>query len=186
MTLEPFLNKASAAGSILRGRVLTWAYGIDSAGACRFGRSCVVRGGKSIELGFGVNVTDQTWLNVVGPKGRISIGDRVGLGRRTIISAALSVEIGEDTIFGPNVLVTDHNHESSSMAPVASQGITEPEPVMIGKGCWIGANVVILGGATIPDFCVVGANSVVTSRTTAVMSDGPARLLAGSPARVVK
>src|ERR1035437_3476412 len=102
MTIERLLNKASAGMSILRGQVFTWAYGIDAARGGGFGGSCVVRGGHPMRIGSGVNITDQTWLNVE-PTGHITIEDRCGLGRRTLISAAASICIGDDTVFDPNV-----------------------------------------------------------------------------------
>ncbi|MDQ1538434.1 MAG: hypothetical protein QOE58_2827 [Actinomycetota bacterium] len=186
MTVERFLNKAATARSILRGRLFVWAYGIDAPGEVRFGRSCIIRGGHRIRIGHDVTVTDQTWLNIAMPTGRITIGDRVGLGRRTILSAAASISVGDDTIFGPNVLITDHNHEHSAMVPVSHQGITPPIPVSIGRGCWIGANTVILPGTSVPDFCVVGANSVLSARSTVTIDGRVPRLIAGAPARPIR
>lgn len=36
-------------------------------------------------------------------------------------------------------------------------------PIVIGRGCWIGANVTIMPGVTIGDGCVIGAGSLVTN-----------------------
>lgn len=50
----------------------------------------------------------------------------------------------------------------------------------IGNDVWIGANAVILRGVTIPDGCVIGANSIV--KTT----PPPYSVVVGSPAEVIK
>jgi acetyltransferase-like isoleucine patch superfamily enzyme len=53
-------------------------------------------------------------------------------------------------------------------------------PLEIGAGCWLGAKVVVLDGASIAEGSVVGAGAVVNRPL-------PARSLAlGVPARVVK
>ena len=54
------------------------------------------------------------------------------------------------------------------------------EPVKIGNGCWICANVTILPGVTIGDGCVIGAGSVVSKSIPANS------LAAGNPCRVIR
>jgi acetyltransferase-like isoleucine patch superfamily enzyme len=50
----------------------------------------------------------------------------------------------------------------------------------VGDNVWCGANVVITGGVSIGERCVVGANSVVTTDLP------PFTIAAGAPARVLK
>ena len=53
-------------------------------------------------------------------------------------------------------------------------------PIIIGEGCWIGQNVIVLPNVNIGDKCVIGANSVVTN-------DIPSYSIAvGMPAKVIK
>jgi acetyltransferase-like isoleucine patch superfamily enzyme len=54
-------------------------------------------------------------------------------------------------------------------------------PISIGEYCCIGTNSVILGGAVLPSFCVVGVMSLLNKRL-----EEPYRLYAGVPARPVK
>lgn len=70
------------------------------------------------------------------------------------------IEIGENTIFGPNVLVYDHDHLYSAESGVKRKEYVSSE-VIIGKNCWIGANTVILRGTHIGDNCLIGAGSIV-------------------------
>jgi acetyltransferase-like isoleucine patch superfamily enzyme len=51
-------------------------------------------------------------------------------------------------------------------------------PITIGNYCFIGTDCVLLGGSTIPDFCVVGAKSLVNKSFTETH-----QLYGGIPAR---
>jgi acetyltransferase-like isoleucine patch superfamily enzyme len=87
------------------------------------------------------------------------------------------IEIGDDTMLGPNVSLLTSGH------PVAvadrRAGITVA-PIVIGSDVWIGAGATVLGGVTIGDGAVVAAGAVVTHDVP------PATLVAGVPARVLR
>jgi acetyltransferase-like isoleucine patch superfamily enzyme len=51
------------------------------------------------------------------------------------------------------------------------------EPIKIGDFCFIGTGCILLGGAVLPSYCVLGAGSVLTSRFTSENA-----LYAGTPA----
>ncbi len=110
----------------------------------------------------------------------VVIGDRCVIGRNSSIGGHLSIEIGDDVHFGPNVYVTDQNHTGDDPSlPVGLQAAPE-RPVRIGAGSWVGTNAVILPGVTIGPRAIIGASSVVTS-------DVPAGAVAvGAPARVIR
>ena len=57
--------------------------------------------------------------------------------------------------------------------------MTDPRPVRVGLGTWLGIGVVVLPGVTIGQGCVVGANAVVTSDLPdyAIAAGVPARVL---------
>lgn len=54
-------------------------------------------------------------------------------------------------------------------------------PISIGKYCFVGSNSVIMGGGTLPDYCVLGANSFLSKAFTESYY-----LYGGVPARPVK
>lgn len=91
----------------------------------------------------------------------IKIGNGVFFNRCCSITCYDSIEIGNNTIFGENVRIFDHNHRFNiADIPVSEQGYTY-SPIKIGNNCWIGSNVVILKGVTIGDNCVIGAGVVL-------------------------
>jgi acetyltransferase-like isoleucine patch superfamily enzyme len=71
------------------------------------------------------------------------------------------VKIGDNTIIGENVKVYDHDHTISDQY-VVKHNEFKCISVSIGKGCWIGTNVVILKGVNIADNVIVGAGVVVS------------------------
>jgi len=110
----------------------------------------------------------------------VRIGDRCLIGRYSSIVGHFDIEIGDDVFFGPNVYVTDQNHSVDDLElPIGRQSAGE-QPVSIGDGSWLGANVVVLPGVTIGRHVAVGAGSIVTD-------DLPDHAVAvGNPARVLR
>jgi len=110
----------------------------------------------------------------------VTIGDRCLIGRQSSIVGHFEIVIGDDVYFGPNVYVTDQNHSvDDPTTPIGRQSAGE-EPVSIGNGSWLGANVVVLPGVTIGHHVAVGAGAIVTS-------DLPDHAIAvGNPARVIR
>ena len=92
-------------------------------------------------------------------KSLICIGNHVFINSTCIITARERIEIGDNTIFGPGVIVYDNDHVIRNGHVIDDEFQTAP--VIIGKNVWIGANAVILKGSIIGDGCVVAAGSVV-------------------------
>ena len=60
--------------------------------------------------------------------------------------------------------------------------INESREIVIGDKVWIGCDCKVLKGTSIPDNCVIGANSIITSGSKME----PNSLIIGSPAKSVK
>ncbi len=90
-------------------------------------------------------------------EGKVKIGDNCFFNDGCSINAQKDIEIGNNVIFGQNVMLFDHDHDYKN-----DMNNFIRKDIKIGNNVWIGANVTILKGVTIGDNVVVGANSVVT------------------------
>lgn len=110
----------------------------------------------------------------------IRIGERCNIGRGSSIVGRFDIVIEDEVTTGPNAYITDHNHTYSHVdVPIARQWPAE-DPVRIGAGSWLGANVTVLPGAQIGRNVTVAAGSVVRG----VVPDHC--VIAGAPARIVR
>lgn len=134
------------------------------------GRGCFLQG--PIQFDYGVFIT---------------VGDNFYTNFNFTALDTCPVNIGDNVFFGPNCTVATALH---SLDPAERRMRTREngevydleygKPVTVGNDCWIASNVVICGGVTIGDNCVIGAGSVVTR-------DIPAgSLAAGNPCRVIR
>lgn len=117
----------------------------------------------------GKNVTWRKRFNVmIAPNANINIGNNCFFNNDCSLNCNNKIQIGNDTIFGENVKIYDHNHKfSENEIPIKEQGFSDGE-VYIGNNCWIGSNVVILKGTKIGDNCVIGAGIIISTS----ISDG--------------
>ena len=108
-----------------------------------------------------------------------------------VIQDAGRVDIGDNVMIGPNVLITTELHplcaEQRAVYHAPKSFLSNylgnneyTKPVCIGKNVWLCSNVTICPGVTIGDNSVIGAGSVVTK-------DIPANVLAyGVPCKAVR
>ncbi|HEY5198572.1 MAG TPA: acyltransferase [Solirubrobacteraceae bacterium] len=137
-------------------------------------------GDGRLEIGAHVLLEPGVWITAPDPA-RVRIGSGTFLNQGVMIAAAGLVEIGEHCMLANGCMVTDADHRFDDPdRPVPWQGFTSKGPTRIGANVWLGAHVVVTGGVTIGERCVIGANSVVTR-------DVPAfSVAAGAPARVLR
>lgn len=111
---------------------------------------------------FGKKSTFRKGFNLsIEGNGKVNIGKNVFFNNYCSVNALCKIEIGDNTIFGENIKIYDHNHRfSSSGKKIMEQGYNMA-PVIIGKDCWISSNVVILKGVTIGDNVIIGAGCIV-------------------------
>lgn len=112
--------------------------------------------------------------------GKINIGFNNFFNSNCRIISLEKVIVGDNNLFGPNVVIVDHNHNYKCPTElICKQGFSS-EKICIGSNNWICANVVICKGVEIGSGIVVAANSVVLSDC---LVPG---VYAGSPARLIK
>lgn len=108
----------------------------------------------------------------------IHMGKYVYMNHNCVILDVNTVEIGSETMFGPNcqLLAATHSIEPESRIKGLELGL----PIKIGKNGWFGGGVIVCPGVTIGDNVTVGAGSVVTK-------DIPNNVVAfGNPCKVMK
>lgn len=139
----------------------------------------MLAGGGELRLDPGVVIQRGATLSVRAGS-TLAIGADSRLGPDVVISVAREVTLGRSVLTAARCYISDHNHEFSNPdLPVLQQGMTLPQPVVIGEGSWLGINVCVLAGVSLGRNCVVAANSVVTSSFPdySVIGGAPARLL---------
>lgn len=138
----------------------------------------VLHPGCIAKIGSGTVIESNSILAVLS-KGQFSLGEGSGIGRNNSIVCHNRISIGSNTLFGPNVMIYDHNHKYNLAIGVDRYHYNTGE-VIIGNNCWIGANSVILKDVRIGNNVVIGAGSVV------VKDIHDNCVAVGNPARVIK
>lgn len=115
-----------------------------------------LRGASAVK--FGKETVSRRGLNIRVEGGRLSIGDKCFFNTNCSITCMEKIEIGEWCRIANNVVIIDHDHNKEF------DGGFTTAPILIGHHTWIGANCVILKGAQIGDYCIIGAGSVVKGK----------------------
>ncbi len=112
---------------------------------------------------------------------RIFIGHRARIGSRCHLWAGPRdgrISIGDDVLFGPDVLLTAASYRHDLGHPVTEQPMGEGD-ITIGNDVWFATRAVVLPGTTIGDGSIVAAGAVVRGNFP------PMSIIAGSPAKSV-
>ena len=179
--IEPWLLRIPR-GAVSRLRLLVYrALGMRQGKKNRMEGGGRVRRCSQVAIGDNNAFTEGCWLwpedtDFTGI--RIRIGNSNYFNRNVMIDACGSVEIGDHNMFGPDVYVTDSNHQFGHDASPGEQPMDRGS-VRIGDRCWIGAKAVILKGSRLGNGCVVAAGAVVTRSVEA------GEVVAGVPARPI-
>ena len=139
-----FFNRSCEIGSLFR---LFWGTEVILY------HKAMTRIGKKVKI-----ERNSTIVCVNGAK--LVIEDNVGIGAGSRIVCRDNIRIGKNTMFGPNVMLYDHDHKIGSDNNV-SRTDYNLSAITIGENCWIGAGTIILKGTQIGDRCIIGAGSVI-------------------------
>src|SRR6266704_2908931 len=142
----------------------------------RIGHLNIIRGGEEVKLGRYAEIIRMNEINSIRePEVVNEIDSRFSLGDGSIVTTGHKidftdrVEIGRRTIIGGrNSSLWTHNRQRTA-------------PIHIGSFTYVGSEIRIAPGGSIPSKCIVGIGSVVTGR---VVEEG--QLIAGVPARSIK
>jgi acetyltransferase-like isoleucine patch superfamily enzyme len=130
---------------------------------------------KNIEIGDNVNFGYRITLDIQ-TSGKLKLGNRVNLTQDIVISSIESVEIGHNTLIAENVSIRDGDHQFKLGSNINIQPLTSSK-INIGNDVWIAAGTRVLKGATLPDGCIIGANSLVIKKSKLEQN----KIYAGTP-----
>jgi len=109
----------------------------------------------------------------------VTIGDRVKIQNAALVYHGVTVEDG--VFIGPNAILTNDRFPRAITATgeLARADDWEVSPILLRRGCSIGAGAVVVAGTVIGRFATVGAGAVVTRDVTdhALVAGNPARRL---------
>ena len=140
---------------------------------------------ERIFLDDDVIIHEHSWLSVTpaieGVEPTLRIGARSRIGRLVHIACVGSVDIGPEVLTAERVFIGDtyHRYEDPAL-PVLDQPMATPEPVVIGRGAFLGVGCIVLMGVTVGEHAYIGAGAVVTGDVE------PRTLVVGNPARAVR
>lgn len=112
---------------------------------------------------------------VEGDGGTLHLGKQVRLANTLLNVESGSIFIGDNTIFGYNVMVLTGRHsfrdgERASLSMLGGKSTSgagrevprEGFDIHIGNGCWIASGAIISGGVKIGNNVIIAANAVVS------------------------
>lgn len=141
---------------------------------------CKFVGGDTISLSGVTTINAGAYFNAMG--GSIRCTGRVSFNSNVHINAAVggNISIGDGCMIGPGVVMRTANHSyQRTDVYIWDQG-HDLKDITLEEDCWLGANVIILGGVRIGRGAVIGAGAVVTKDIP------PLAVAVGVPAAVIK
>jgi len=131
---------------------------------------------------------------IEGDGGQVVVGKRVYLVNTLLNVESGSIYIGDNTIFGYNVMLLTGRHNFNNGERIFVQlqkkyafktfgaGVEVPRKgydIVIGNGCWIASGAIVSGGVTI------GNNVIVTSGSVVCKDVPDYAVVGGVPAKVI-
>lgn len=116
---------------------------------------------KKLSIGSAADFRNYTCI-LINKNAVLEIGDHFFMNNFCSINCLEHISIGNNTLFGENVKLYDHNHayETSPSIKIYPSEFSKA-PIKIGNNCWLGSNVTVLKGVTIGDNCIIGAGCTI-------------------------
>lgn len=139
---------------------------------------------RAILRALGVRVGDNTRIcggvRLYGA-GLVEIGAEcwIGLNCSFYTSPGYRIVIGDRCDIAPQTTFMQGSHEIGPVSRRAGEG--KAGDIIVGDGCWIGVQSILMGGSTLEEGCLAGANTMLMPRTYPASS-----LILGSPGRIVR
>jgi virginiamycin A acetyltransferase len=135
--------------------------------------------GSVLTVGEGAHIDAFVKIKFTGGLGDVTIGPYTYLNSGCVIYSGNGITFGSGVLVAANCTFAPTNHEFADRdRPIRMQGFRPGKGgIHIGDDVWIGANCVLLDGATIGTGAVIGALSLVRGVVE------PYTIVGGAPAR---
>lgn len=163
-------------------RCLLWRFRGLQIGGCTPLPRCRMTWPHQVRIGSHCVLQPDIFFNVDhywAPGPMIAVGDRVFIGRGVEFNCRKRITVGDDALIASGCHLVDCNHGTAAGWLIREQEITSEE-IVVGRGAWLGAAVIVLQGVKIGDGAIVGAGSVVTKSVPA------GEIWAGVPAKFLR
>jgi acetyltransferase-like isoleucine patch superfamily enzyme len=142
----------------------------------RIGHLNIIRGGNDVRLGRYCDVIRLNEINSIPDPIVVNELDPVFiLGDGSVIVASHKIDFTDRVEFGKCVILGGRN------SSLWTHNRQMTEPIYVGDYSYLGSEIRLVPGVTVPAKCVVGIGSVLTKKY-----EGENNLIAGVPAKVVK
>lgn len=142
----------------------------------RIGHLNIIRGGDEVRLGRYVEILRLNEINSIPDPIIVTPADpRFILGDGSVITASHKIDFTDRVEFGKRVILGGRN------SSLWTHNRQKTYPITIGDYSYVGSEIRIAPGGSIPAKCIVGIGSVVTKNFT-----DEYKLIAGVPAKIIK
>jgi acetyltransferase-like isoleucine patch superfamily enzyme len=142
----------------------------------RIGHLNIIRGGDEVHLGRYSEIIRLNEINSIAePKVVNPIDPRFSLGDGSIVTAGHKIDFTDRVTIGRRSILGGRN------SSLWTHNRQRTRPIDIGSHVYIGSEIRIAPGGTVPSRCIVGIGSVITSELTV-----EGQLIVGIPAKPVK
>ena len=142
----------------------------------RIGHLNIIRGGDQVKLGRYSEIIRMNEINSIAEPDVVNpIEPKFSLGEGSVITAGHKIDFTDRVTIGRRSILGGRN------SSLWTHNRQRTRPIDIGSFAYIGSEIRIAPGGSIPSRCIVGIGSVITGELS-----GEGNLIAGVPAKVVK
>lgn len=142
----------------------------------RIGHLNIIRGGTEVLLGRYAEILRLNEINsILEPQVVNAVDPRFLLGEGSVITTGHKIDFTDRVTIGSRSILGGRN------SSLWTHNRQRTRPIEIGSHAYIGSEIRIAPGGTVPSRCIVGIGSVITSELTL-----EGQLVAGMPAKPVK
>ncbi len=135
---------------------------------------------KVFDIGENPIIENDVWIQRThGLQGTITIGKRVLLARHVTIDYSGSVVLEDDVWLSEGCQIHTHVHSLDSSR--LKRGNIVQTKVLLKKGCWVGANAIIL-----PQVSEIGEKSIIAAGAVVTKNVPPNVVIGGNPTKILK